>query len=290
MPERKIGGCMRGPEDRRDFRMVCGAAELPRRVDLRHLCSPVEHQDQLNSCTANATVGAMEMLERRQGIEQRDLSRLFVYWNTRVIDGSADKDIGSYISSAMKAVKKSGACLESVWPYDVSKVFTEPSYEAYQDGLERQAIEYARVEQGPGVLQTLSRGFPVVFGMMLYGSFDPVAGRTGTAPVPQPGEPRVGGHAMLIVGYDMDEQMYLVRNSWGGRWGDGGYCKVPFGMVDNPAMSWDFWAVLSMEDGGDYEIVRAPSRAEQRRQLAEWLKKLAGMPGRIAGRLGLRRG
>jgi len=289
MPERKIGGCIRGPEDHRDFRMICGARDLPRKVDLREMCSPVEHQGQLNSCTANATVGAMEMLERRQGIEQRDLSRLFVYWNTRVIDGSTDKDIGSYISNAMKAVQRNGACLETVWPYDTSTVFTKPKWEAYQDGLTRQAIEYARVDQGPGVLQTLSRGFPVVFGMMLFASFDPVAGRTGVAPIPQPGEHRVGGHAMLIVGYDLDEQMYLVRNSWGTGWGDGGYCKIPFAMVDDPGMSWDFWAVLSMEDGGDYEIVKPPNRGEQRRQLSEWLKRLTGVPGWIAGKLGRRK-
>lgn len=286
MPERKIGGCKRGPEDIRDFRMVCAARDLPRKVDLRHLCSPVEHQDQLNSCTANAAVGAMEMLERKQGIEQRDLSRLFVYWNTRVLDGSTDKDIGSYISSSMRAIKAQGACLESVWPYDTSTVFTKPSDDAYRDGMERQAIEYARVEQGPGILQALSREFPVCFGMMLYASFDPVAGRTGVAPVPQPGEYRVGGHAMLIVGYDLDEQMYLVRNSWGSRWGDGGYCKIPFEMVDSPAMSWDFWTVLSMEDGGDYEVVKAPDRQEQRRQLADWLRRLTEVPGRIAKRLG----
>ena len=276
MSERKIGGCRRGPEDPRDFKVMFSAAPLARKVDLRNLCSPVEQQDQLSSCTANAVVGAMEMLERKQGLPQRDLSRLYVYWNTRALDGSTDKDAGSYISSAMKAVKANGACLESIWPYNVRSVFSKPTALAYRDGMLRQAVEYARVAQGQGVLQALNGGLPVVFGTMLYESFETVTGRTGIVPVPAPGEPQVGGHAMLIVGYDLDARTYLVRNSWGSKWGLAGYCKMPFELVDNPAVSWDFWTVRSIEKPPvGYKVVRPGSG------LAGWLKGLLGAPGRF---------
>src|SRR5262249_62193646 len=63
------------------FRVV---AALPRKIDLRAGCSPVEDQGQLGSCTANALVGALEFLELKQTPELVDLSRLFVYYGERV--------------------------------------------------------------------------------------------------------------------------------------------------------------------------------------------------------------
>jgi len=254
----KIGGCKRGPDDQRDFILLCGVGkELPKSIDLRSLCSPVENQRRLNSCTANACVGAMEMLEKKQDLPQQDLSRLYVYYNTRLLEGSVYKDQGAYISTSMKAIKKYGACLESMWPYKPSDVFTRPGNECYADGDTRQSVEYARVGQGYGILAALADGFPVAFGMMLYPSFSRIAGRTGVARPPSPKEPPVGGHAMLIVGYDMEISMYIVRNSWGTKWGKGGYCYIPCAMVNNPNMSWDFWAIRSIEEPEDtYEIFR----------------------------------
>ena len=54
--------------DQRDF--LYGAvrkipARLPPRVDLRPMCSPVEDQGQLGSCTGNALAGALEFLEKK---------------------------------------------------------------------------------------------------------------------------------------------------------------------------------------------------------------------------------
>ncbi len=250
--------------------MLVGAGRtLPEKMNLQRFCSPVENQRELNSCTANAAVGALEILERKQGIPQVDLSRLFDYYNTRVLDGNVDKDIGSYISNSMKAIQMHGACLESMWRYDVGKVFAKPNGQCYRDGLGRQAMEYARVAQGHGVRAALADGLPVVFGMMLHESFNRVPSGKGIVNVPADGEMALGGHAMLIIGYDMEARMYLVRNSWGARWGDRGYCRIPFVMVDNPRMSWDFWIVRSIEEPEvGYEVNR-PSREEQRGQLAD---------------------
>ncbi len=256
-----IGGCIRSLEDKRDFRILCGISRLPKSVDLRSLCSPVENQRHLNSCTANACVGAMEMLEKKQNIKQLDLSRLYVYYNTRLLDNSINKDAGAYMGSAMKAIRQNGACLESMWPYDPSKVFNKPTQKCYSDGARRQSVEYARVNQGYSVRTALAEGFPVVFGMMLTESFNHVAGKTGIAPMPKKNAALLGGHAMLIVGYDINKKMYLVRNSWGKRWGKKGYCYIPFAMIDNPKMSWDFWVVRSIEDPENTYKIHRPNKS-----------------------------
>jgi len=42
-------------------------AALPDEVDLRPLCSLIEDQGNLNSCTGNALAGALEFLEKKDG-------------------------------------------------------------------------------------------------------------------------------------------------------------------------------------------------------------------------------
>ena len=80
--------------DQRDFSYSVVAprlAALPAKVDLRSKCSPIENQGDIGACTAHALVGALEFLELKDGAKFVDLSRLFVYYNERVIEGSVDQ-------------------------------------------------------------------------------------------------------------------------------------------------------------------------------------------------------
>jgi C1A family cysteine protease len=52
---------------------------LPAAIDLRSLCSPIEDQDMLGSCTAHASVGLVEYFEKRASGKYLDASRLFLY-------------------------------------------------------------------------------------------------------------------------------------------------------------------------------------------------------------------
>ena len=83
---------------------------------MRSKCSPVEDQGQLGSCTANALVGALEFLELKDGAQFVDLSRLFLYYNERVIEGTVDHDSGAFIRDGIKSLAKQGVCTEPEWP------------------------------------------------------------------------------------------------------------------------------------------------------------------------------
>ena len=74
---------------------------------------------------------------------------------------------------------------------------------------------------------SLSKGFPVIFGMMVPRSFYSTT-TSGVFTMPKPDEIRLGGHALLAVGYDDEKQHFIVRNSWGEEFGDKGYCYIPY--------------------------------------------------------------
>jgi C1A family cysteine protease len=116
--------------DQRDYLLSAAMripAKLPAKVDLRPLCSKVEDQGQLGSCTANALAGALEFLERKDEVAFEDVSRLFIYYNERAIEHTIASDSGAMIRDGIKTLAKQGVCAEKKWPYVISKFKVKPS-------------------------------------------------------------------------------------------------------------------------------------------------------------------
>ena len=121
-PDRKKGGAKRfgygWVPDLPDHRDIVYSAVrpvpavLPPSVDLRPVCPPVEDQGQLGSCTGNALAGALEFLEVRDKVPFADLSRLFIYYNERVIEHSVKSDSGAMLRAGIKTLVKQGVCAE----------------------------------------------------------------------------------------------------------------------------------------------------------------------------------
>lgn len=222
---------------------------LPTVVDLRSKCSPIEDQGQLGSCTGNAIAGLIEYLDRKAG-KNLDVSRLFIYYQERLLEGTVNYDAGAYIRDGIKACNIYGAPLESLWPYVTSRFATRPSTAAYADAARRKAGAYQRVINFAGVKTALSQGYPVVVGFTVYASFEGnLNNTTGMMPYPNVNTEQVlGGHAVAIVGYNDTTQRFICRNSWGTGWGDRGYFYMPYDVIKNVNMSSDFWIITSVKN------------------------------------------
>ncbi|MGN6665141.1 MAG: C1 family peptidase [Solirubrobacterales bacterium] len=225
-------------------------AKLPNEVDLRKQCPGVYDQGETNSCTANAIAAALEFDQKKERLKEIFTpSRLFIYYNERAMEGSVESDNGAAIRDGVKSVAKRGACKESSWPFDVDRLRDKPSRACYAEAKKYQALQYMRVNQSLGQLKgCLAEGFPFIFGFSVYESFrSPQVAKTGKVPMPRAGEGFEGGHAVLAVGYDEDEQRFIVRNSWGPRWGMGGYFTIPYPYLLQQSLSRDFWTIRRVE-------------------------------------------
>jgi len=219
---------------------------LPPRVDLRSGCPHVYNQGSLGSCTANAIAAALEFDQMKQ--KERDVfppSRLFIYYNERVIEKSVDEDSGAMIRDGIKSVAKQGAPREELWPYVIRQFRKKPSKPAYADARRHAAVLYQRVRQDLKQMRgCLASGFPFVFGFTVYTSFESDrVGSTGRVPMPKPKEKEIGGHAVLAVGYDNPRRHFIVRNSWGDDWGLDGYFTMPYDYLLDENLSDDFWTI-----------------------------------------------
>ena len=73
--------------------------------------------------------------------------------------------------------------------------------------------------------------------------------RTGVMPDPNTRRERLlGGHAVLLVGYNKSKKVFIARNSWGTSWGDRGYFYMPFQVIQNSSMSCDFWIIKEVNN------------------------------------------
>ena len=217
---------------------------------MRSKCSPVEDQGQLGSCTANALVGALEFLEIKQGAKFANLSRLFVYYNERVIEGTVNQDSGAFIRDGIKSLSKQGVCTEPEWPYKINKFKNKPPAACYRTAKKHRILSYHRISNANEMRSCLAEGFPFVFGFTCYDAFESAAvARSGVLNMPGPKEKVVGGHAVMGVGYDDGARRFVIRNSWGSDWGQKGYFTMPYDYLD-PAknLADDFWTVRILQE------------------------------------------
>jgi len=206
---------------------------LPPSVDLRALCPRVYSQGQLGSCTANAIAAAIEY-----GFKKQDAnydfrpSRLFIYYNERVIEETIGCDNGAEIRNGIKSVHNQGVCPESMWSYTDKglRYRARPTPGCYKEAMKHQVVKYYRLSHDLAKMKAcLAQGYPFVFGFSVYDEFEgATVAKTGVLNMPGKKENLVGGHAVLCVGYDEKSKRFLVRNSWNTDWGLQGYFTMPY--------------------------------------------------------------
>jgi C1A family cysteine protease len=260
-------------------------------------------QGQLGSCTANGLSFAYCYCELKQKNKGAFMpSRLFIYYNERLIENSVNTDSGAQIYDGIRALQQYGVCSEEEYPYDAPNFTKKPADKLYVSAKHCEAKTFYKLcnptdkfdntidpldnnkntdtdiidpKMSDHVKAALNSGYPVIMGFSVFDSFesDNVA-NTGILPMPRHTESQVGGHCVVIVGFDDSKRSFLVRNSWGTNWGchpDGsvpkdpkhdnnrGYFMMPYAFVDgidsnNTPYCSDFWVITSVAQQGAIAI------------------------------------
>jgi C1A family cysteine protease len=241
-------GWIRGHHDGRD-RLFAPRSRgiLPDEVDLRAEMPAVYDQGQQGSCVENGCSAiAWNVIARIQ--EPWSPSRSHLYYEARARRGWQLTDSGSYVRDCLKVMAQEGVLPESEFPYEDSVFDRAPSDAIEAVALRMRIAPYAAITQSPpDIMRALADGNPIVFGCTVYESFESDAVAAGE-PVPMPGplESPVGGHCMVIVGYDRLKALVLVRNSWGSEWGLYGHCWMPMDYVCSKELSADLFVATGV--------------------------------------------
>ena len=219
---------------------------LPFSIDLRTKMPNVYDQGQLGSCTANALAACFEYEDKNAFIP----SRLFIYYNERVIENYISTDSGATLADGIISLQHTGVCPENMWPYNISKFKIKPPVECYTTAQKYKALDVTNIRQDLTSMKTsLANGCPFVVGISIYSSFETQqVANTGIVPMPDINkEELLGGHAVLVCGYNDVTQKWIVRNSWGSSWGDKGYFYLPYLYLLDSNLSSDLWNITKLK-------------------------------------------
>ena len=233
--------------DKRDLKFCTSAAtDIIATPDWSKGMPPCWDQGPIGSCTGNMFAAQAFFLRKRQGGANILPSRLFSYWVGREREGTTGSDSGAQIRDVLAGAITHGICPEELWPYDESQVLKEPARAAFERAQYCQVLDYRRVDntRAEDLVAAVLTG-PICFGATIYDSFESAhVMRTGIVPMPDlEVESVAGGHALWLCMLDLVRRMGKVRNSWGPRWGQGGYCWFPLEYLMDGDLATDFWLV-----------------------------------------------
>jgi C1A family cysteine protease len=263
--ERKIAryGWQRDLPDDRDYlyeehHETLNANQMPKKISLVPNMPDIYDQLQIGSCVGNGTARVMEYIENAQGNGFVTPSRLFIYGNARRYEGTYATDSGAQVRDGIKGVAQYGAPPESDWPYSDASPgpFNETiPANVYADATKFEAIQYSKITVGvtPGapMRTAIYNGTPIVFGFSVPSYFEDGSWDPSTTPLPLPnGQSRyIGGHCVVVSGYDFTRtefpvDVFEIDNSWGAGWGLGGRFYMNAGWFSHRAqLATDLWCV-----------------------------------------------
>jgi C1A family cysteine protease len=221
-------------------------ADLPPAIDLRPLGPPAYNQGQMGSSVAQPLAAAIQFDQMRRNEPPFLPSRLFIYYNARRFAGDTSGDTGARLADAVRSVVELGVCPEDLWSYELDLLTAEPPEQCYAVAAEHRFPGVVQIVSSlENVKRCLTDSIPVVFGLTVHNSFlNSDVSETGRVPLPGPDDPLIGGHAMLLVGYDDSQREFVVRNSWGRDWGVDGHCFIPYEYVlGADGSQTEFWAL-----------------------------------------------
>ena len=185
-------------------------------IDLRDACHAVRDQGNRPTCLACTTSDAHSM-----GHKSPPLAVEFLFYHAIRIAKVGNLTDGILFEEAAAALAQNGQPAEAEWPYN--PVQPEPWNPPVVTTLWHGSLDHAAADPVNSISELVRNGQPVVLGIRLSAAF--LGPLRPNYSIPGAGD-GYGGHAVLVVGLGHGASgvlYFLIRNSWGERWGDGGY-------------------------------------------------------------------
>ena len=215
-------------------------------VDLRNKMPAIYDQGKIGSCTANSLCSIFEYDNMNfKG------SRLFLYYNERVLINETNEDSGAYIEDGIKSLMKDGICEEKEWAYIIENVLIKPSENAYKKAKNNFVMEAININNDlKTIKEWLDKNEPITIGISIYSNFmNNMSNKSGIISLPTDNDTYIGGHAVVICGYNDYEKKFILRNSWGNYWGDKGYFYLPYEYITDTNLCGDLWIIIKSKIG-----------------------------------------
>lgn len=238
--KRRVLNAVKDAPDLRDRWYEPSLLQLKPGIDNREH-AVVRDQGSEGACTGFGLAAAIDILQRKHNDSAFRASTRMLYDMARRHDEwPGHRYDGSSCRGAIKGWRNMGVCQEGEWPYDLKKpgeLTVERAIAARSHTLGAYYRLRPEVNDYHAALNEVDAIY--VSADVHEGWWKPKAGSGDKLPVITPSPTKEGGHAFCIVGYDAEG--FIVQNSWGERWGSGGFALWRYeDWLDNVSDGWVF--------------------------------------------------
>ena len=276
--------CMKkSPTDERDwiYGSVQKQTNLPASVDYRSQLHPIRNQGRFGSCYAMSACAMKEWQEKHDyGLDEYLSPKFFYAQRYNLHDENSTNDYGMYSRDVMKILHNVGICREQLCPYENVDTPLKNTEELFADASKHTISHYARVHTLDSAKQALYEKGICLITFPMYSPH-----KTEFWKKSDGFETLLGGHAVTLVGYTTTH--FIIRNSWGKKWGNDGYGMYPF---SEWGLHWEIWlttdsktdihTVLPEEKNTDQDLeeqeVPTPQTPHILWSILHWILKLFG--------------
>lgn len=190
--------------------------ERASQVTLKPYVPVVHDQDGVGSCASNAATSCLEIVRQVAGLPFVHLSPASLY---KQVNGGVDR--GSSIDANLQAISRNGVLPVSVWGDEISWRKAFPA-NWKEEAAKYRLTEWYDIGTWEEFVTAVLLGFPVCYGVWWGG----------------------GGHAICAVALVYENNQPAVRflNSWGTRWGEGGFGTMSRNQVVTGMNYFGAWA------------------------------------------------
>jgi Papain family cysteine protease len=197
--------------------------ELSKLVDLSDKLPTPGNQGRQQSCVGWATGYALKAYQEK--LETNTLlnfSPSFIY--NQINNG---RDGGSSMIDALNILSQQGICTNDEMPYNDKDYLTKPT-EAQKSKAKKYKIDFWRRVNIKEVKAQINAGYPVVIAAAIDEGFGKINLFDSKSIWKQQLGNKLGGHAMVVIGYNDDNKAFKIINSWGTSWGANGYGWIDY--------------------------------------------------------------
>jgi hypothetical protein len=222
-----------------DADLVTAAPSIPASKDLRSAWWKVADQGSTGSCVGWATADSVLRWHfvRNGRIAREDLlSPRFIWMASKETDPFITRPTtfieadGTSLKAALDIARKFGVVRDRILPFRTGRLYGGQANTFYAVAAQLKILAYFNL----GTNQTnwriwLATKGPILTRLNVDDAWYAATDNAGDLDEYRPETAR-GGHAVAVVGYRAGR--FIVRNSWGTGWGDGGFAYASLGYAE----------------------------------------------------------